>query len=649
MAQTPSAPPEEGRFILHKFKQPVGEECWRSFPDGTGRILTSDFRFTDRSSPVHLSAYLRTTGDLEPLHLDLKGENSRSSEVDLSIHIQDGKAELRDGTQRSRKEAGQAFTSFGYAPVSLQQALMRHWLHHGRPARLPLLPSGEVRIEARGEDMVKRGKEEVRLTRYLVSGLIWGQETLWMDGEERLVALVSIDAEFDHFEALMPDYKDSLGVFIAKAAEDAMIRLAGAIHPSTPDVLLALVGGTLVDGQGGPPVKDAVVLVRNGRIEACGPRGRVKVPKGATVLKIAGKTVLPGLWDMHAHFEQVEWGPIYLAAGVTTVRDCGNEFEFLLAVREALKAGRGVGPRLLLAGVLDGSSPSSLGVDRANSPEQAVRAVQRYKEAGFDQIKVYSSIKLDVLKALCAEAHRLGLTVTGHIPTGLDAYQAVEAGMDQINHIPGVAKLMMPASPDGQEAAKALPALDPASPEALKAAAFFKAHGTVLDPTLVVYEWWLHDDRIPFETIEPGLLKVAPELRGTYTHSGVAPDLVPRAASVFGRYLATVAALHRAGVPIVAGTDQTVPGHSLHRELELYVQAGFTPMEAIQAATSLPAKVMGLQAEAGTVAPGMRADLLVVEGDPLADIKALRRVYLVVVGGSRYEPGPLWASAGFTP
>ena len=148
-----------------------------------------------------------------------------------------------------------------------------------------------------------------------------------------------------------------------------------------------------------------------------------------------GKTILPGLWDMHAHFEQVEWGPIYLAAGVTTVRDCANEFEFIRTVRDAVAEGRGLGPRLLLAGVVDGSGTWQVGVQRVDTPEQAKMWTDKYHDAGFQQVKIYSSIKLEQLKAVTQEAHRLGMSVTGHVPEGITTYEAIEAGQDQINGI----------------------------------------------------------------------------------------------------------------------------------------------------------------------------------------------------------------------
>src|ERR1700731_872465 len=131
----------------------------------------------------------------------------------------------------------------------------------------------------------------------------------------------------------------------------ALADISKGISGSRADKI-ALVGGTLIDGTGRDPLPDSVVVIEKGRIVDAGPKSRVKIPGGAQKVDARGKTILPGLWDMHAHFEQVEWGPIYLAAGVTTVRDCGNEFEFITAVRDAVANGRGLGPRLVLAGVV---------------------------------------------------------------------------------------------------------------------------------------------------------------------------------------------------------------------------------------------------------------------------------------------------------
>ena len=195
----------------------------------------------------------------------------------------------------------------------------------------------------------------------------------------------------------------------------------------------AILGARLVDGTGKPAVADSAVVVENGRIVAAGPRASVKVPKDAAIFDAKGKTLLPGLWDMHAHFEQAEWGPIYLAAGVTTVRDVGNELEFIEAVRDAVKSGRGLGPQLLLAGIVDGSGPFAIGgVERVDSAADAKHWVSEYKKHGFDQMKIYSSVTLENVKAICDEAHKAGMTCTGHIPNGLNIYQGVQAGMTSI-------------------------------------------------------------------------------------------------------------------------------------------------------------------------------------------------------------------------
>src|SRR5204862_6580335 len=191
----------------------------------------------------------------------------------------------------------------------------------------------------------------------------------------------------------------------------------------------------LVDGTGRPPIGDAVVVVRDGRIVDAGPSTSVAIPAGMTTVDLAGKTIVPGLWDMHTHVTQIEWAPVYLAAGVTTARDMGNEFEFITALRDAIAAKRVLGPRLLLAGLVDGSGPNAFGVQYADTPEEAKTAVAKYHDAGVEQMKIYSLIKPPIVEAITAEAHRAGMTVTGHVPNNMTIVQAVEAGMDQVAHL----------------------------------------------------------------------------------------------------------------------------------------------------------------------------------------------------------------------
>ena len=203
--------------------------------------------------------------------------------------------------------------------------------------------------------------------------------------------------------------------------------------------VVVIAGATLISATGQPAAPDSVVVIERGRITAAGRRSTVTIPPGAVVIDAAGKTD-PGLWDMHAHFAQVEW----LTESPSSSQIASTKFVSITAVRDMTNSGRGSGPRLLLAGIIDGESASALGTVRADSAEEARKAVARYKAAGFQQIKIYSSVNPDIVPIITAEAHRLGMTVTGHVPTGMDARKGVEAGMDQINHIEYVATAIQP-------------------------------------------------------------------------------------------------------------------------------------------------------------------------------------------------------------
>ncbi len=301
---------------------------------------------------------------------------------------------------------------------------------------------------------------------------------------------------------------------------------------------------------------------------------------------------------------------------------------------------------------MDGSGPSAVGIARVDTEEQAVDWVDRYRAAGFQQIKVYSSLSKTALTAVVRAAHRRGLTVTGHIPMAVSPREAVEAGQDQINHIGFVASMMLPSlGPEAprSERLAAMARLDVRSADAREAVEFLRRHGTVVDPTLALQELYTISSAHPVERFEPGAAKLPPELAARFLNPGPDTADTRQFAEIFRRQVELVGELHRAGIVLVAGTDQAVPGHSLHREVELYVEAGMTPVEAIRAASAVPARVMGLGADVGTIEPGKRADLILVRGNPLAQIRDLRNVERVLTGGRLYEAADLWRSVGFTP
>jgi imidazolonepropionase-like amidohydrolase len=423
-----------------------------------------------------------------------------------------------------------------------------------------------------------------------------------------------------------------------------MLDLAALTHAVRPlaSGTFVIVGARLIDATGAPPVENSVVIVRNNRIAAAGPAGSVRVPPGIRVIHATGQSILPGLWEMHSHYSGVEFGPALLAAGVTTARDCGGEFQFLLAVRHAIDEQHQLGPRLLLAGLIDGTSPDAFGLFTAATPGEGMGAVDMYADAHFDQIKVYTQIQPDVLRAIADEAHKRGLTVTGHVPAAVNSFEGVADGMDQINHLQFVTRSMVPEDSKGPFT---LADLD--SDRAKRLIALLAEKHIVVDPTIGWGEMAGHPRSLSTASLEPGVSAAPFPLAWRYNNIGIAGMDETKFHERMSANLKVIGALFQAGVPIVAGSDTNLIGYGLDRELELYVQAGMTPMQAIQSATIVPARVMHHDADSGTIEPGKRADLVLVNGDPLTNISDLRRVTTVVTNGRVYDSKAIARTVGY--
>jgi len=652
-ARRPSKTPlfqESGKFILYKYQRRVGEETFVSRREGDSLLLDAKFAMTFVGDKVELAATLRTTGKLAPELFEIKGRTSTRTEIDRAVEVRSGVAVIREGgLERTVPARVPFFVTGGYAPVSLQEALFRHWKANGGVEPVPLLPAGSASFEYRGRDIVPFGGGRAELRRYSVSGVAWGRETAWFDARDNLVALLCGDAEMDRFEAVREGYESSLPFFVGKSAEDAVADLellSRRIRPLRSG-RYAIAGAALFDGTGGPLVADAVLLIEGGRIAAVGPRRQVRLPKGVQVFEARGMTVLPGLWDTHAHATQAEWFPASLAAGITSMRDAANETDFIKPLRDAVNQGRALGPRLLLAGYID-SGPQALGSAVAETEEEAVALVRRYRREGYEQIKIYQSVKPALVPVITAEAHRLGMSVTGHVPTGMNVFDAVGAGVDQINHVNYLFRAIYPRDYRPRPG-QTPPPFDVESPVAREGFQFLKERGTVVEPTLARTELNLFPREGTFAAREPGLSKAPFELSAPLDSMGIPATLAARARERMAQSLRLTAALHRAGIPLTAGSDLVVPGHSIFRELELLVEAGLSPAEAIRAATAVPARVLGQGREAGTIEAGKRADLIIVGGNPLERIGDIRKTKFVVRDGRIYDCAVLWRAAGFRP
>ena len=273
--------------------------------------------------------------------------------------------------------------------------------------------------------------------------------------------------------------------------------------------------------------------------------------------------------------------------------------------------------------------PIAVAASLSATPDEAKQVVAKYHAAGFQQMKIYSLITPPMVEAITAEAHRLGMTVTGHVPNGMTIEQAAAAGMDHVAHL----AIRGEAGTD----------------DVNRTIAFLKEHKTVIDPTQSWNELLGHAVGTPIAAFQPGIAKIPAPLNRVFSNAGAAGIDAATARTRLERSLRIVKALHDAGVPIVAGTDEGVPGHSVHREIELYVEAGFTPMEALQAATIVSARAMKLDGELGTIERGKRADLVVLNANPLEAIRNIRSVRWTISDGRVYDAAGLWKSVRFQP
>jgi len=609
------SPSDSGTILVSLIERPIGKETYELRADADGLLFTGELDLLERGGALKFSSSLRLAADLAPTRFTAKGRTYRFVNSDADVEIDAGVAQVRHlGTTTKVTLPREYFAALSYAPLSSRALLIRYWERHNRPATIavvPGMPTRDVRIATRGTDTVQVGGRDVRLRRYTVDGVVWGRETVWLDDRDRLAAIVT-RIHILPLEGVRDDLKEALPALQRLAVQDAVKDLTTLLTQTPPiaDGAFALTGATVIDGTGRAAIDDATIVVRDGRIAAVGPRAGVAVPSGVRAIDVRGKTIVPGFWDMHAHASQIEWFPAYLAAGVTTVRDMGGERAYLVGMRDALAANHG--PRLLLAGLVDGDTPNAFGSVTAGTPEAGRAVVDRYHADRFEQMKLYSLLQPDVVTAIMNRAHELGMTVTGHVPTSLGIQRAVEAGMDHVAH--------MPVSGD------------PQSPDTRAVIELLAKRHVVVDPTLPWNELLGRAPETPVEEIEPGLAKLPPALVMNYRSVTNNTDAAT-ARSRTTRTLVTVKALHDAGVPIVAGTDGAVPGFSVLRSIELAVQAGLTPMEALRTATSIPAKAMNLDSEVGTIEPGKRADLVVLDANPLTDISNIRRTRWVVVGG----------------
>jgi cytosine/adenosine deaminase-related metal-dependent hydrolase len=546
--------------------------------------------------------------------------------------------------------AGLAYSAFGgtFDSFTFMVDAMLKSPTHG----IDLLPSGHAQIAPLATLDVTNGKEKKTLTAYAITGFGLSPQPVWMDG--------------DHFFALAPGFVpagwESVQPALSAAQDAALARLAPALVAKiarAPAGPVAFTNVKLYDADARTFRAGMTVVVDKGQVAAVGPSAQLKAPANAQVIDGTGKTLIPGLWDSHQHYGDDSNGPLLLSSGITSVRDPGNDPQQAPLRRKRIERGELLGTRIVPSLLIDGESPYTAQVAVVvHNVDEALAAVRRAKAEGYFAIKIYGSMDPAWVKPMAALAHQLGLHVHGHIPHGMRPLDAVRDGYDEITHLNFV---MMQAMPDDVVAksntiarimgtAKYAAGVDLHSPQMTAYLDELARRHIAIDPTLVVIETslWPETGEYP-PAVVPYATTLPPQFARGYLQSAMAPTAdVPRSLmrASTRNLVALVGELHRRHITIVAGTDGN--GFELIRELELYVQAGLTPAEAMATATIDPARLYKLDNVTGSLAPGKLAELALIDGDPEKNIGDLRQVELVMRDGKMMDAQALRASIGIS-
>jgi imidazolonepropionase-like amidohydrolase len=637
-------------WMLLSDKTPSGQDAVWTTPDG---VVHEFFQFNDRGrGPKTYSTYRLDSHGVVTFE-ETKGVDYMKNPVTESFSTESGDASWKNQSENAHyaKAAGRFFVGLSAGPAGaslLTQALLKNG------GKLPLLPGGDATLHELKTVPVEANGQKVNATLYQIEGLDFSPTYLWLDGQHNFFAAVSAwDALIRQgFESVAPTLLAAQQQFESARAASLAKQL---IHHPAGDLVIKNV--TVFDSASAKTIPAQRVTVRGERIVSLEAESGQATPAGAQVIDGSGKTLLPGLWDMHQHFT-ADSAFLDIAAGITTGRDLANSIEELGKLKKHIDQGEQIGPRIVLAGFIDGPGPFEGPVKvLAATPEEARQRVDEYAKLGYVQIKIYSSVKPELVPVIVAEAHKLGLRVSGHVPSGMTADQFVRDGADEIQHMNFVFLNFMPDVTETRtparfvEPGKRAAGIDLNSAQVNQFIALLKEHHTVIDPTMTIWEATYIDrpgnvseedaymfDRLPLQ-VQRGA-KSAGEALPT---PDPATDQLYRAS--YANFVRMVKKLYDNGITIVAGTDLQ-KGYSLHRELEIYNQAGIPAPVVLRMATLTAAQIMKRDGDLGSVTPGKLADLILVDGDPSTNISDIRKIDTVIKGGAVMYPAELYPAMG---
>lgn len=611
-----------------------------------------EFEYNDRGRGPKLSTLVVLGPGLIPVLIETKGNDYLKAPIEERFELKDSKATWKSPSESGEKSIqGNAFYITTYsAPEEI--ALLTRALLAAPGKKLALLPEGEASIEKAGElEVASHGKTK-KIQNYSIAGLGFSPTFVWLEDDGTFFATASswFSVVEEGWEDVLPELTKQQDALIATRNKEMAQKLG-----HKPTALLLIENGNVFDSKTGKILPETTVLIDGSKIVSVGPK--YKLPANTEVIDATGKTVLPGMWDMHVHLSETD-GPLNIAAGVTTVRDMANDIDYVMNLRKQFDDGTAIGPHVFLAGFMDGSGPyagpTKILVD---TEEQVIAAIDRYAKLGFVQIKVYSSMNPKLIPVVIREAHKRGLRVSGHIPTNMTAEECVRLGFDEIQHVNFLILNFFPEIKDTRTpqrfigVAENAGALDLQSKRVLDFIQLLKKHKTVLDPTVNVFEGLFTDRPATISgTVATVADRFPPQVRRGYLTGGLP---VPEGKDALYRksFEATktfLRLLYDAGIQIVAGTD-ALAGFTYHRELELYAESGIPNAAVLQIATIEAAKVMKSEKESGSIEKDKRADIIIVDGDPTARISDIRKVTTVIKNGVVYQSADIYKAMGVRP
>jgi hypothetical protein len=630
---------------------PAGTQTVETIAAGATR---AEYSYNDRGRGDHITATWKLDAAGIPIEYEGHGNDYMKAAVQERFAIKDGKASWNNRTEHGEQAlTGAAFYVPTSAPPAFSGVLARALLK-APEHRLALLPAGEASIEESGSVSVGEGAAKAEFEQYRITGLGFSPQSIWFDRDGNAI---TVSGWFD----VVPEGREAAvaGLLAAQQkADNAWSKQLAHDLVHVPAKDLVIRGARVFDPRDLSVTPDTSVLVRGERILRIAPDAQLNAASDAEVIDAHGRFLMPGLWDNHQHFSDID-GLLDLANGVTSARDMANDTEGFLARVARFDDGSEIGPRVLKAGIIDGTGqfagPTKM---RADTAVEAIKDVDWYADHGYAQIKIYSSIKPELMPIIAARAHERGLRVSGHVPAFMSAHQFVDGGADEIQHLNFIMlNFLYPEVKETRNRDRFIKVAEhareftPDKPQVRDFIAFLKVQHTVLDPTVNIFEGLFSGNPA---AVTPGLEDIAPRFPPQIRRGLLSEALdVPKGKedayrAAFPAMLALLKALHDAGVTIIPGTD-ALAGYQLHHELELYARAGIAPAEVLRAATLTSAQVMGVDGNRGVIAPGKFADMVLVDGDPSKDIGDLRKIASVFKGGKVYDPAAIEKALGIAP